>query len=96
MLSTKKKNSSIKEPRPKKRLQKIQVVKFVGYRLKPKDKKVDEKILVLTKKIRSITKVSSKIYELKTYKKIMSDLLYLHQWKKVIKEEIQKLENHNI
>lgn len=63
--------------------------------LNQKIKKQMRKYSCLLKKIMSVTKVNSKIYKSKTYKEVILDPLYLRQWKKVIKKEIQKFENYN-
>lgn len=42
----------------------------------------------------SVTEISSKIYELKTYKEAISNPIHSREWKKAIKEEIQNLKDH--
>ncbi len=41
-----------------------------------------------------ITKVSSKIYKPKTYKKVIKNPIYDYQLTKTIEEELQNPENH--
>lgn len=55
---------------------------------------VSKKESKLTEKIRSITKMGSKIYKQTTYNEAISDFLHFQQWKKAIGKEIQNLKNY--
>lgn len=39
--------------------------------------------------------ISSKIYQLAIYKKVISDPIHFQRWKKAIKEKIQNLKDHH-
>lgn len=73
-MATIKRKAYTREPRLKRRQQKIQTVNLIKHQTN--DEIVSEETLELTKKIMSVTKVKSKIYKLTTYNKAMSDLLY--------------------
>lgn len=51
---------------------------------------------LMTKKIIFITEISNKIYELLTYKEVISDLFYACQYKDTIKKKFQNLDNYHI
>lgn len=46
------------------------------------------------KKIILVVKTSSKIYEPKTYKKVIIELIYFRQQRDAIEEKIQNFKNH--
>lgn len=43
---------------------------------------------------KSVTKISSKICEFKTYDKTVNNLVYRNRWQKAIDEELQNLDSH--
>lgn len=51
---------------------------------------------LMTKKIIFIIETSNKIYELLTYKEVISDLFYACQCKDTIKKKFQNLDNYHI
>lgn len=53
-------------------------------------------VISINKKTISVTKVNSKIYKPRTYKKVMNNSIHSRRWKKAIEEKIQNFENHHI
>lgn len=73
-----KKKAPTKEPRLRRRLRKIQVIKnLTGQQVEPeKNKRVDNKVVEAIKtiqKVMSTTKTSSKIHKPKTYKDVIAN-----------------------